>query len=102
MPSAISTSFLFSSGFLLTDALDEGPIFLSEQVCPEMFFSSDVLRTTKVQICVASQENASESIIFVTSPHTNAIAEVHDRFCAADDHFLVISAYLDYYRSRGA
>lgn len=98
----MATSFLFSGGFLLTDALDEGPIFLSEQVCPEMFFSSDVLRTTKVQICVASQENASESIIFVTSPHTNTIAEVHDRFCAADDHFLIISAYLDYYRSRGA
>ncbi len=40
---------------LLTDALDEGPIFLSEQVRPEMFFSSDVLRTTKIQICVTSQ-----------------------------------------------
>jgi hypothetical protein len=39
----------------LTDALDEGPVLLSEQVSPEMFFSSDVLRTTKVQICVTSQ-----------------------------------------------
>jgi hypothetical protein len=48
---------------LLTDALNEGPVFLSEQVRPEVFFSSDVLRTTKVQICVTSQERkiASES-----------------------------------------
>ena len=41
---------------LLTDALDDGPVFLSEQVRSEMFFSSDVLRTTKIQICVTSQK----------------------------------------------
>lgn len=41
---------------LLTDALDDGPVFLSEQVRSEMFFSSDVLRTTEVQICVTSQK----------------------------------------------
>lgn len=42
----------------LTYALDDGPVSLSEQVRPEMFLSSDVLRTPKVQICAASHGNA--------------------------------------------
>ena len=47
--------------------------------------------------------NASEKmyVCAVTSPHTDTIAEVHNRLCAADDHFLIISAHLDYYRSGG-
>jgi hypothetical protein len=32
----------------LTDALNERPIFLSEQVCSEMFLSGDILRTSEV------------------------------------------------------
>ena len=107
-----STKLIFNiyAVVLLTDALDEGPVFLSEQVRPEMFFSSIVLRTAKVQICVTSQgKNTSESvrgsrkyeIVFSRRiPLTNTITEVHNRLCTTDDYFLIISAYLDYYRSR--
>ena len=49
---------------LLTDALDEGPVPLSEQVRPETFLTSVVLRTAKVQICSASHGNASERRTF--------------------------------------
>jgi hypothetical protein len=101
-----------SGGFLLTDVLDEAPVFLPEQVRPEMFFSSGVLRTTKVQICVTSQgKDASESVPARSRNmkkmcfskrvlRTNTVTEVHNRLCATYDHFLVISAYLDYYRTR--
>ena len=85
-PKNISADFV-----LLTDALDDGPVFHSEQVRPEIFFSSDVPRTIKVQICVSTQENASERVcVRVLSPHTNTITDVHDCLCAADDHFLII------------
>jgi hypothetical protein len=60
--------------------------------CGQPRFRSESLR----------KENASERVcVRVLRPHTNTIAEVHDCFCAADDHFLIISAHLDYYRSRG-
>jgi hypothetical protein len=42
---------------MLTDALDEGPISLPKQVRPDMFLSSDVLWTAKVQIYAASHVN---------------------------------------------
>ena len=73
-----------------------------------------MLRNVLLEQCLAdnrgsdlhhfARENASEKmyVCAVTSPHTDTIAEVHDRLCAADDHFLFISAHLDHYRSRGS
>ena len=96
-PKNISADFV-----LLTDALDDGPVFHSEQVRPEIFFSSDVPRTIKVQICVASQENASERVcVRVLSPHTNTITEVHDCFLRRGRLLLDHSTQSGYYRSHG-
>ncbi len=56
--SAGSEKALFAGG--LTDALNEGPVFLSKQVRSEVFLSSDVLRTSEVQIYIASHILSSE------------------------------------------
>ena len=42
----------------------------------------------------------NEMVIAQRVPHTNTITEVHNRLCTTNDHFLVISAHLDYHRSR--
>src|SRR5579863_7453772 len=71
--------------------------------CGQPRFKSAPLRTEMYQRGCERNDRDGDLVLHTGQArphtHTDAITDIHDHLCAAKDHVLIVSAYLDYHGS---